>query len=304
MNNKPKRSAGGLARLMQMSDVELYVIVEGRDHDRPHYERLLQACPSTMSKKIQIRLAEQIDIKGISAGGKSHALTIYEFLKKENYLHQRSSLGNTTIVFMLDRDRDDFIDRALISDHIIYTHGTDVESDILLNADIWSAIGVAYGIDLAVLDVLQDRVGRPPETLFLLWKEWIILGLVALECGVAEGARWAQMSEVNSQKFGFPDSELSDKIGQSLIANSSQQKYILARKKAQDFVQSKGVKLLKGRWIARYISYIIQSNLSSEIMCTNIRSESVIKICLATIRYSGDWFNEYEMRLSKLLRWQ
>ena len=136
MSNRPKWSADGFAQRVKMSEDDLWLIVEGRDHDRPHYEKLLKSLPSTKDRSISIRLAETIELNGVAAGGKLHVLALHDHLEAGNKLTTENKSGESTIVFMVDRDRDDFMGTLRTSDHVLYTFGTDVEADILLHSDI------------------------------------------------------------------------------------------------------------------------------------------------------------------------
>ena len=163
---KPKWSAGGFARLVQMSGPGFWVVVEGRDHDRPHYERLLAHLPSTAGQKVAIRLAEHVELNGTAAGGKGHALALHDFLEASSDLVQTSSAGKSRIVFMLDRDRDDYLGQLRVSPHVMYSHATDVEADILLNGDLWRALRSSYGIDSGLSIRIERVVPDPQATCF------------------------------------------------------------------------------------------------------------------------------------------
>jgi hypothetical protein len=183
--SKPKWSAGGFARLVQISGDGFWVVVEGRDHDRAHYERLLENLPSTKDKNVIIRLAEHVEVNGKAAGGKAHALALHDYLEASNDLVQSNRAGKARVVFMLDRDRDDYLGKMSPSTHVMYSHNTDVEADILLNAEIWPAVRAAYGIDSGLSGKIRKAVPDPGASLAKLWE--IGSGWDSLPCTAKPG---------------------------------------------------------------------------------------------------------------------
>lgn len=284
-----------------MSEDDLWLIVEGRDHDRPHYEKLLKALPSTKDRSVSIRLAEQIELDGVSAGGKDHALTLHDHLESGGKLSSENKSGESMIMFMLDRDRDDFLGTMRLSDHILYTFGSDVEADILLHADIWAALRDAYGVDSQLSDRVKRAVADPAAQLLALWNEWLTLSLVALGSDSPGCAPWGSPSKINTNVFEQSDASRAAEVADKIQTAAEQSAYEVACVKASSHVSSHGVRLLKGRWIARYIKYLVDTHLDGEIVRVNVQQNAVIDTALATLSHSSQWAKEYDKQFSKLL---
>ncbi|UXW87087.1 hypothetical protein NFX31_06065 [Microbacterium azadirachtae] len=297
--SKPKWSVNAFARRMQMGEHDFWVIVEGRDHDRPHYDKLLKKLPSTRDLKAQLRLAEEINVGGTSAGGKKHVLAIHDHLESKNKLVQSNSKRTVRAVFMLDRDRDDFEGILSTSPHVMYTIGTDVEADILLNSEIWSAVRSAYGIDSRLTKRLRRKAANPAIALRTLWDDWLRLGLVGLACGSPGCAPWSQHSRVNVGEFGTLNSQKVHDVEAALLA-AAPSDYASMNRRALRHVSTREELLLKGRWIAKFINYLVRIHLAGEVV-RSVQAHAVIDTALAQLKYRGDWVTEYDRRFAQLL---
>ncbi|WP_193107492.1 hypothetical protein [Brachybacterium sp. FME24] len=301
MSNRPKWSAAGFAQRVKMSEDDLWLIVEGRDHDRPHYEKLLKSLPSTKDRSVSIRLAETIDLNGVAAGGKVHVLALHDHLEAGDKLTTENKSGESTIVFMVDRDRDDFMGTLRTSDHVIYTFGTDVEADILLHSDIWAALRAAYGVDSKISDKVKRAVQDPPSELLSLWESWLRLGLTALRCDEPGYAPWGTLSRVNSNHFDRVKAEEVSQVSEKIQAAVYEATHAVACAEASKHLSAQGVRLLKGRWIARYIKHLVETHLSGEIIRVNVPPNAVIDTALAALTYDDQWAEEYDAQISKVL---
>lgn len=301
MKNRPKWSAGAFAQRVKMSEDDLWLVVEGRDHDRPHYENLLNSTPSTRDRRYSIRLAETIELHGAAAGGKAHVLALHDHFERIGSLTSENNSGKSAIAFMVDQDREAFERTLRNSTHIIYTFATDVEADILLNADIWAAIQNAYGIDSEVSAIVKKAIQEPSEELLSIWKEWLTLGLVALYCGQPSHAPLAGLSRVNRNRFGPVDSDEVGRVESNIRSSVDDKTFEEAQIAANSYICTRGVQLLKGRWIAKYIEYLVKTELNGEIIRANVDSNRVIDTALAALSYSGKWVMHYDKRFSEVL---
>lgn len=301
MSKRPKWSADGFAQRVKMSEDDLWLIVEGRDHDRPHYEQLLKSLPSTRDSSVSIRLSETIELDGKAAGGKEHVLALHDHLEEGDKLTTENNSGKSTIVFMVDRDRDDFMGTLRDSDHVLYTFGTDVEADILLHSDIWAALRAAYGIDSEMSDKVKRAVQDPPAELLALWESWLRLGLTALRCGKPKYAPLSRPSLVNSNCFGLEKEEVVSEAYKKIQATVDVATYAEAHEEASKHLSVQGVRLLKGRWIASYINYLVKTHLSDEIIRVNVQQNNVIDTALVALTYDDQWAAEYDKQFSRVL---
>lgn len=298
--SKPKWSAGGFARLVQISGDGFWVVVEGRDHDRAHYDRLLESLPSTSDYNVIIRLAEHVEVNGKAAGGKDHALALHDYLEASDDLVQSSKAGKARVVFMLDRDRDDYLGNINPSPHVMYSHNTDVEADILLNAQIWPAVQTAYGIDSSLSGKIRRTVPNPAGSLAKLWEDWLRLGLIALACDTGHCAPWAQPSMVNVPAYKDVDPVQVASV-EKAIQMAAPQEYAAGAARASGHVSRHGERLLKGRWLSKYIHSLVKHHLNDEDIRANVRADAVIDTAMMGLKYTAPWAQHYEARFASLI---
>lgn len=284
-----------------MSGHDLWIVVEGRDHDRTHYEKLLDAIPSTRDRTVSIRLAEQIKLGDVSAGGKEHALAIHDHLAETGKLITQTSAGRSAIAFMIDRDRDDFLGTLRTSNHIVYTFGSDVEADILLHADIWAALRSAYGVDSSLSDRVRQKAPDPASSLLLLWHDWLNLTLTAIACGTPGQAPWSTLSKINENHFGTIDATQADEVRQKIETSVGVAVFTQGKSRALSHFRRRGVRLLKGRWVARYIKHLVEVHLADEVVRVKVQPDAVIDTALMTLSYEGRWAEEYDAQFAKVL---
>ncbi len=283
-----------------MGTADLWLIVEGREHDRPHYERLFESLPETRDLRVTIRLAEQIDIDHVVAGGKDHALALHDYWQMSGELKQSNRAGFRRIAFALDRDRDDFVGCMRSTPNVMYTLGVDVECDILNEGDLWRALKSAYGVTREHCEAIMSSVGDPRDALRETWNEWIALGLLATAIDSSFQPRFGQHSQVNIDVWGSTDPSAASKLRRQLLASSTPSDRRALESRVEAHMNSRGRELLKGRWIARYIWELVRRLLGTQIIRANVQFDTVVSTALETIDYSERWTDPYSQKARDL----
>ncbi|GAA1791015.1 hypothetical protein GCM10009748_27290 [Agromyces lapidis] len=194
--------------------------------------------------------------------------------------------------FFLDRDDDDFGSALVQSDHVIYTKHSDIEAEIFANGDAYRAVATAFGLAYADVRRVGERVGEPLSALATLWRDWIRLRLIAMACDTGAGARFAQTSKIHAGAYGTLDDRALESLTKELSKGVDQAKWEtdLARVDAHinaAFVTSQQGTLVKGKWIAGYLRYVVKAGLPDEQIRTNVRDHSIIVACLSSIDFDG-----------------
>ena len=288
-----------------MGEFDLWLIVEGRDHDRPFYERLTQDLPSTRELKVIVRLAEQISVHGRRGGGKSHSLSIHDQLAVDLSLIQTNSKGVMKVAFLLDRDCDDYTNQLSPSPHVIYTQGADVEADILINAEIWRATESAYGITAEDTRRIAANVGDPRHALASLWRDWLLLRYTALACSASNATAFGEPSKVNVGLWGAVDPALIADVEAKILARTTPIELAEARVLAEahlaaHFIGSSAPLLLKGKWIPDYVHHLVSTHLADQIIKVGITAGVIVNTALAALDYSLPWASHYERSFARL----
>ncbi len=273
-------------------------------HDAPFYDRLLESVDQLGPEEYSIRLVEQIELEGSSAGGKSFAYELHDFYDGEGSLKQSTNSGDRYIAIAVDRDYEEFSSPLREHLHVLYTVAADVEAEILLNGDIRRAAGSAYS--LSKEDV---RKAMPPgfdlaRELALRWKDWIICRAVATSCDVHGDVRYASLSKINVSIFGAVDEqqarELHEKLDAAVQPNIS--RAIAARALVnQHFELGTHPILVKGRWLSKFVHYLIAVALEGQPRESNVGSEILTKTCLETVDFRSAWAAPHRDKIESLL---
>ncbi|GLB67887.1 hypothetical protein [Arthrobacter mangrovi] len=294
-------------RRMQMGRTRLWVMVEGRDYDRAFYERLLETVPELEHASVSIRLAEQLSVDGISAGGKKHLLKIFHYLKSEDALTHRNRKGAVAAAFFLDRDIDDFLGTCENDVHVVYTKNMDVESEILANGDLMRALGSSHGLGREHLRPLFRALGDPLSSLAMLWREWILLRLVAARTGLPSSPRFASVSQINEDTYGALDESSLQELKEAVISHVGADNWASEWSLAEQYIghrleNGEAASLLHGKWIAGYLKHLVRVHLAEEIIKSGTSDREIIASCLETLSYSGAWTDHYVRAVQSIIK--
>jgi len=189
-------SYAGTVRRFQISQVYLWVFVEGDVVDAPFYDQVCAANSSSRSG-FSYEIVKANEVSGVSSGGKMALLALHAYLKGRARLSLKPDF---TTLFFLDKDIDD-IKRSLVSSlHICYTPTYDVEGVVYSNGDLVRAISAMLGVSSVSvrgnIRLPQDWVQNSAE----LWSEWIAICLLINSMRSTTGwpSNFSSPSQVNA----------------------------------------------------------------------------------------------------------
>ena len=171
-------------------------------------------------------------------------------LKKIGGLAQSNLQGQIKVLVFVDKDDDDFHGRLLDEPHLIYTAGTDVESEIVNNADLIKAVANSFSLS-------RDEARRcvpeaPADQLATVWSEWISYRLASEHYSISD-CRFSVDSQINDSGYSQTvNPEKLEKILKNLDTSNERWKESLrmARKHVLTNIEEKqSVKLVKGKWL-------------------------------------------------------
>ncbi|KQP53967.1 hypothetical protein [Agreia sp. Leaf283] len=284
----------------------MFVLVEGRDHDRPFYERLLSKYPPAASSGFTIRLVEDLKLDGVSAGGKPFAHKLFDYFDANGYLNQRNSVGPRQIVFMLDKDFEDFEPQPRSSPHLIATESADVEAEILRTGKLRKSLAATYGLTKAMVRDVAPNNTDPFTDLGLRWERWLQARATSCSCGLPGAAKYGNLSQINRDIFGPLDSALESvlftHIGAAVLAASAQADALTAQTEVTTRLASdRAHELIKGRWLSKYFAYLVKTQLSGLTIKNGVAPDALVGVALATVDFKGSWTTHYRQRLDALL---
>lgn len=302
--NKLTRSSTAFAQRVLMGRARLWLIVEGRDHDRSFYDRLLETHPQLGPMDYEIRLAEEINVSGVVAGGKRHVTAILASLALHDVLVQEASSGKRSVLFVLDRDYDDLTGQLAVSRHLLYTRTTDVEAEIVINGDPVRAAATAFSLPRSVVDSLLPARGFDlAQNLANHWRDWIELGVSAACCAIG-GARYSQVSKIHAGIFGALDSAALQKAQQQTVptAGPDLTRHQEAMLQIDDlYAAGLGALLVKGKWLPTYIHHLVTSGLPASTPVSSVPHATITKIYLETVDFGDSWATYYRSAVDVVL---
>jgi hypothetical protein len=306
--SKLKRDARAFAMRVKMGTDQLWLIVEGRSHDRAFYDRVLEGHHLARAGGYSIRLAEQIRLNDKSSGGKQFARALFDFFEAESLLTQESKAGARHVVaFALDKDLDVLAGDTINSPHVMYTAGMDVEAEILRHADLQRAACATYSLPLRQVSAILNDEATLFSQLAHLWRHWITEGAVCI-CSRRRAAphRYSQVSSFNAGAFGPVNNdavrEARSAIEADLLADEVNHLGASLRSAIDDIFESgQEWRLVKGRWMTKYVSHMVVGAVGREEVEANIPPGTLAKAAIPLLPDDGDWARHYWKRLDALL---
>ncbi|WP_285627597.1 hypothetical protein [Kineosporia sp. NBRC 101677] len=283
-------------RRVQMSTDELFVIVEGRDHDVPFYEGIIESMGEP-KRGFQIWLREQIALPNSQAGGKPAAIELFRLLKQQGRLKVTGSGNIKSIIFMLDDDGDFVANKRLRSPHVIYTCHADVESELFGHGNIAEAVRIACSLSKAEAAALPRDVTDALNSLSARWEEWIKISQSSHLLGIRTGFKPSDPSPINGDKYGQLDPNAS-RAAEQLLRSKCQtgEELKLKRMEARiNNLSSRGElgRLVKGKLVSGFLLYELKMRFANDPISTKSVKSGLSAILLTTLDFSADWAGYY-----------
>lgn len=283
-----------------MSKTRAWAVVEGKSVDAPFYDGVMSEIFG--DREFEIIGAEDIEIDGVSAGGKSSIVKAFRYFEGEDSLRQSNNSTTVDWIFFLDRDDDDFQRKVIESPHVVYTAHADVEAEVLSSTDITQVVSMAYSLPKAA--VREAALGNPLVDLGRLWQQWITLRLTVGICG-AGGGRFSQTSQVNSPVYG----EFDERLFTAIIDRSSAEvgeavwetHFAVAERYVADRVRVGDIsKCVKGKWVPTYVAHVLRMALEDRYYIPKVSSAHLLSVGVARLDFSASWADHYREHLGEL----
>lgn len=303
--SKIPRDARAFAQRVKMGATRLWLLAEGRGHDRTFYDRILDSVPGLSASDYDVRLVEQLQLDGVSSGGKKFVRKVFEVFEDEGLLVQHPADGARIIAFAIDRDVDDIAGERINHDHVMYTRSMDVESEIIRHSNLPAGISSAYSLTAAQANQIAASGLQLLTELATLWQPWIELGVTSHCCGVGTPIQHSRRSQVNQGGYGPVDVSAVSAEWQKLsgaVASAGPTAISAYRSTVQAvFASGNGWMLIKGKWAAGYVHHLMKVRLSSVPVDANIPADTVVRTCLETINFDAPWAEPYRASVARML---
>lgn len=270
MRKKPGFSrAGYLQRISMSYNAALFVIVEGIDHDRYLVDKICRSSKLIRDNGYEIRHVMQIrQARDVASGGKSAALSLYDYCRRVNRLTQRNSKGSRSICFFVDRDGQQITGGMRRSPHVVYTKLADSEAHIFSNSDETEALAAAASLDRQTVEDLVRHIGDWKRDLATSWRPWIeecyVAEAVRSRCGVGFGPATSQVHTGTTSRTLDPAALAAARKAVKDTALITGSKYDAIRTKilgkiAKVYALGNQASLLKGKWLPAQLMYCVAS---------------------------------------------
>ena len=286
----PKYSRTGFAGVARLTSAKYTVFVEGKSHDAVYYERLLASHETIASEGTRLIRSAEMSDTDTGTGGKSAVLDHHEYFKTTGALAIHTKSGTKHMVFLLDRDYDEFAQVLDTSPNIIYTHGTDVEAEIYRQGDLTRALCTVFSLTQEESRKLTKSIDNFAFELSLRWRQWIYLCIASVPLRSRCQVKPSLASTINVDRYGDFDagaySEHFEALISSSVIDNPREKFdevVIAVDALYD--QGEYFKLLKGKLIPDFIIYCIADELGLNSRDLKTKAAQLTLALLDTLNY-------------------
>ena len=296
MNNKelmkrPQHSFTGYLRTMQMSEVNLFVFVEGKECDPFFYGNICQSVKLEQIK-YEIVKAQQLPY---DTGGKKALLDFFMGLRGRNKLITNFKGKKTGCVFFVDKDIDDIKRKRKRSIHVMYTQYYDVQNYIYKYGDLVKGASAAASIDPINIEKPLKNSSDWCKQAAIKWYEWVVLCVFISLSGIAKCPNYRIHSTIQTRICGITDINKYDLFIVDLASKMQISKEELTRrlertyeKVANYYKQDEYHKVFKGKWYSEILSDNIKQMMKTQYEEKSLSSR-LPNVIVATLDFTGSW---------------
>jgi len=283
----------GYIRSLQMSQIQLFAYVEGKESDAFFYGKLCEVVNREHGILRQLRSAKELPT---AAGGKNALLEFHSILRQRAKLISTLNGKKTGILFFVDKDIDDLTRKKCRSQHVIYTNYYDVQNHITRSSKFLESVSSAASVDQYDLEVNPKFSVDWAQNAALRWKDWVKLCIFSKKHNVHNVSGYRVMSEINVPLNGSVDAVKYDqKVAQiKLNYQGSEAEFNLNFAKVDKLVsryyaRREQDKIFKGKWYAALLEMDLRDEFRGRDVHIDKFSQRVNSALAATIDFSGEW---------------
>lgn len=277
-------------RKVQISPESLHIVVEGKRHDSSYYGKIAES-----SKFIKERGYVVTRISNIyTAGGKCGILKVFEYLKTRSQLVQVTSQGKRVVVFALDNDAEVVVGGSKRNPHVFYTHGYDVESDIVANGADELALAAATSLSPSDARNLCSDLGDWRGEMATEFRDWIELCCISkrlgLQCSATYGRDQVPVRELGRVSQILSNARQSCPAG---VTEFDRVRALISLRIERLFRTGRGDTLLKGKWLPSHLKVMISRIRSPNDLDFRNLEARLVACFVASLDPSDSWSARY-----------
>jgi len=294
--NRLQHSYAGHLRSMQLSSIELFIYIEGKQTDPYFYAEICASVPH-LHVAYEICMARQLPG---ATGGKQTLISFFSFLRQNKALVSSLEGKETTCIFFLDKDLDDLQHRKRRSQHVVYTEYYDVQNYIFMHGDLVTGAASAASVDPARLCIELSDAPRWCLRIVRQWREWISLCLQMVEYNIPCEANYRVVSRVQTRLCGPTDLQQYLALTQTMARRCGlpvavfRQRLAAASKKVDRYI-AKGQhhRIFKGKWFAFALADDIDRIMAGLPYDSNGLAGRLTCSIAATLDFTESWADHF-----------
>lgn len=298
-------SLEGYLRFMQMSQAQVFLLVEGRDPDPYVYGKI---ATKSLGQRFayEICRAEEIDREG-GGGGKSALLRFFMHLESNGQLGGDFKGKRWFAVFFLDKDVDDLLGAIRSSPHIIYTAFYDIENHIYSAGDLREAAAASATVDIHEAPPTFANSLAWRRSAANRWKQWVFLCLLVSRLGVSCACGYRLKSSINVPPNAYTTQDIEPYLETIRQASGREVAQFQAaveavRGEVEEFYQvDEFDKIFKGKWYASILHADLLEHLSGRAANRNALETRLTPAIAQTLDVDGEWSTRFVAKLNPLV---
>lgn len=275
-------STGGLIRSLQMSSDQFFAFVEGR-LDRVFFDKLLSRVVASTGVKYQVMAMKELPE---SPGGKAALLSMFQDFRQKKLLRTCSFGKNMALVFLADKDADDYCGKLFRSAHLIYSECYDLEAHLVMCADLHRGLAESCGITLTQAKELISNPKTWITQVVKHWRHWVTLCLISQANSADCGCTYSRVSQVNPNPLTAPDPKLVEKFKALLAIKLAIDRPALDKlfdeaiaHVDKSLANDLPMQFFKGKWL----SHVMQKHLETQVRPEDANFSGVWERLLPTL---------------------
>lgn len=299
-----RHSYAGFLRYMEMSTLQVFVFVEGKDCDPFFYASIC----ATIRQPGFFREICTADRISANSGGKQAVIGFFSYLRNRKKLTSTLGGKSTAAIFYVDKDVDDVQRIQKRSPHIVYTEYYDVQNYIFEHGDLLRGAAAAASVDPAILSPVLANPSAWCAQKAGNWREWIALCLCVLKVGINFEANYGITSRIQTRPCGALDSNLYNAlVGQlqqksRLPLDAFQQRLgQVATRVDRYYLEGQHHRIFKGKWFTNIMSDEIDQLMNGRTYDNKGLARRLPSAIAATLDFTAAWADHFRRPLLAIL---
>ena len=292
-------SYAGQLRQMQISTIDLFVFVEGKQSDPYFYANICDSIPELHLNQVRYEIFTARQLPG-ATGGKQALLNFFSFLRQRKALVSSLRGKKTTGIFILDKDLDDLQRKKKRSPHVVYTEYYDVQNYIFMHGNLLTGTASAASVDPARLRAeLSDAEGWCLR-IARLWRDWISLCICVLEENISCEANYRVLSRVQTRPCGPTDARRLANLIRTVARRRGlpvaifRQRLATTTRKVDKYIdRGHHHRIFKGKWFANALADDVNRIFVGRPYDSNRLTNRLTSSIAATLDFSEPWADHF-----------